>query len=144
MGPSAERAVSLGSWPLVVRVRQARQPSDCPVRLSGMVRILIGLCAAAVIAAGGGWWVSTHSDAPARFQACHVDRGEITLDYLAGAGDDVAVSVDPQPDAFVVALQLHSPSGVQPAVGQFAQFTYHPFGAMRPLRYADGTPLRCS
>lgn len=40
-----------------------------------MVRILIGLLAAVVIAAGVGWWVSTHSDAPARFESCHVKDG---------------------------------------------------------------------
>jgi hypothetical protein len=111
-----------------------------------MVRILIGVLAAVVVAAGVGSWASTRSDAPARFEACHVDRGVITLDYLAGAGDRVTTSADPQEDVIVVSLDLRSPSsGARPAIGLPGTFTFAPFGGLRdrPLRYPDGTPLRC-
>lgn len=111
-----------------------------------MVRILIGLLAAVVIAAGVGWWVSTHSDAPARFESCHVKDGvQVTLDYIAGAGDRVTATADPQKDAIVVSLDRDTPSGVRPAVALPGQFSFEPFGGVRgrSMQYPDGTLLRC-
>lgn len=99
--------------------------------------------ATGLVVTSGGWFLSANAGFDEQFSACHFEGDTLVLQFIHGANQRVAPSLDVRGDDLVVSLRTQPGRGLSPAIGLGGEARFGLMGGPRTVRYPDGRELEC-